>query len=169
MLSRTIMLVVVIMAFSMVAALSAESDSSSPVSSEGKTSLSEYERLSGELKLLEDALPAKKAELVRLHRKWVLAKGRMPSTDEVREFTDKQAKGEVKVEDNPYVNKSPLSSVGRYREAYFKKQNEIKGDEERVARLKAEIARLKHQAYQTETDKPLKAPGRAGRASPPPT
>ncbi len=144
MLSRTIMLAVVIMAFSTVAALNAESGSSSPVLSEGKTGLSDYETLSGELKLLEDGLPAKKAELVRLHRKWVLAKGRLPSTEEVKELTEKQAKGEVKVEDNPYVNKSPLSSVGRHREAYFKKQNEIKGDEERVARLKAEIARLKH-------------------------
>ena len=143
MIPRTIKLIIVILTFSMAAALRAESDSTSvPEVRDGKTTLTEHERLSGELKLLKNGLPAKKEELARLRRKWTLAKGRMPSAEEIKEFEEKRAEGEVKVEDNPYVNKSPLSSVGRHREAYFKKLNEIRSDEARIIRLKEEIAGL---------------------------
>ncbi len=109
---------------------------------DGKAGQADYARLSEELKRLEAGLPAKREDLARLRRKWVAVKGRMPTAKEVKEFEKKRAKGEADFEDNPYVNKNPLSSPGIYREAYYKKLNEIRSDEARIAKLKEEIAGL---------------------------
>jgi hypothetical protein len=140
MIPRTIKLCIAVLAFSTSVAAWANAENS-PIS-ETRTenaAQAENDRLSSELTQLEAGLPAKKEELARLHRKWVVAKGRMPTKEELKKFEEKQAKGEVKVEDNPYVNKSPLSTPGRYREAYFKLRNEIRADEERIALLRNQI------------------------------
>lgn len=140
MIQRTIKLFIVIFALS--TQFTARADSTPPTpqaardASAGQT---KHERLSSELRHLEAGLPAKKTELARLHRKWVVAKGRMPTAEELKTFNEKSAEGAVKIEDNPYVNKSALSSPGRYRMAYFEKLNEIRADEERIATLRNEI------------------------------
>lgn len=115
---------------------------SAQAAAEGNAGQVQYERLSSELLQRESGLPAKKAELARLHRKWVVAKGRMPTAKELKKFEEKMAKGQVKSEDNPFVNKNPLSTPGRYRVAYFQKLDEIKADEERIATLRHEIRAL---------------------------
>jgi hypothetical protein len=113
------------------------------VQHDGSARLTESGRLAEELKKLQDGLPVKKKELARLHRKWVVVKGRMPTADELEEFGEKQADGEVKIEDNPYVNNNPLSSPGRHREAYYKKLYEIRHDEERIATVQERLNALK--------------------------
>jgi hypothetical protein len=92
--------------------------------------------LEKELKSLEDALPAKKKELARLHHKWIVAKGRMPTAEEVKAFEQKRAQGTAKFEDNPYVNKKPLSTPGRARQAYYRQLSEVQKDEARISELK---------------------------------
>ena len=72
----------------------------------------EHARLSLELKEIREALPAKKQELERLHHKWVVSKGRMPTGEELKDFEKKRAKGKATFKDNPYINKKPLSSPG---------------------------------------------------------
>lgn len=124
-------------------AVTARADTGSPAapaSSEAKAQPAEYARLAEELNLLEAGLPAKREELARLRRKWVVVKGRMPSAEELKEYKEKQSEGEATVEDNPYMNKSPLSSPGLYRAAYFNKLDEIRSDEARISRLKDELA-----------------------------
>jgi len=143
MIQKTVKLFIVILLFS--TPFIARADSGSPsaqAAREGNAGQAKYERLSSELQQLEAGLPAKKEELARLHRKWVVAKGRMPTAKELKAFEEKSAKGAVKVEDNPYVNKSALSTPGRHRMAYFQKLNEIKADEERIAILRNEINAL---------------------------
>jgi hypothetical protein len=143
MILRTIKLLIVILAFS--TPLAARADSGSPsaqTARDGNPGQTKHERLSSELRQLESGLPAKKTELVRLHRKWVVAKGRMPTAEELKTFEEKSAKGAVKVEDNPFVNKSALSTPGRHRFAYFQKRNEISADEERIATLRNELNAL---------------------------
>lgn len=95
-----------------------------------------------ELKAIKLALPAKKKELARLRHKWVVAKGRMPSEEELLEFEEKRAKGKATHNDNPYVNKNPLSTPGPARSAYYQKMDEIKKDEDRVRRLEKDIESL---------------------------
>jgi len=136
MLLRTLILSIFVLAFSAAAMARAES------TSDGTARQTEHARLSEELKQLEDGLPAKKTELARVHRKWVVAKGRMPSKEELEEFEEQRAEGEPDNEDNPYVNKNPLSSPGRYRAAFYKKLAEIRGDEARIATLRDEIRTL---------------------------
>jgi hypothetical protein len=92
-----------------------------------------------ELKALKESLPLKKKELARLHHKWTVAKGRVPTPEEIKDFEKKRAKGKVSFDDNPYVNKKPLSSPGLARQAYFKKLEEVRRDEERVRRLEQEL------------------------------
>gem|GEM_PF-5731932 len=92
--------------------------------------------LAKELAFLEDALPAKKKELARLHHKWVVAKGRVPTAEEVKVFEQKRAQGTAKFEDNPYVNKKPLSTPGRYRQPYYRQLAEVQKDEARINELK---------------------------------
>jgi hypothetical protein len=104
----------------------------------------EADRLTEELKKLQEGLLAKRKEAARLHRKWVVTKGRMPGKDELADFEKKRVKGEVPIGENPYVNKSPLSSPGLYRRDYFLKAEEIKRDEEHVGRLQNEINALNH-------------------------
>jgi hypothetical protein len=103
-----------------------------------------YQDLAQELKMLQEGLAVKQAELAKLHHKWAVNKGRTPTSKELKTFEDKRAKGVVKVEDNPYVNKSPLSSPGRWRTAYYEKLAEINKDKERSIRLEKEIDALKH-------------------------
>jgi hypothetical protein len=96
-----------------------------------------------ELTALREGLAAKKEELAKLHHRWMVSKGRTPTAAELKEFEKKRAKGAVKPEDNPYVTKSALSTPGRWREAYYKKLEEIKRDEERAARLEQELQGVK--------------------------
>src|SRR6266571_4519781 len=99
----------------------------------------QYDSVAQELKTLQEELAVKKTELAQLRHKWTINKGRTPTEKELKEFEEKRAKGEAKTEDNPYVNKSSLSSPGRWREAYYKKLDEIKKDEERAVRLEREL------------------------------
>jgi hypothetical protein len=118
----------------------------SPGDRPGGTRQAVNESLRRELKTLDERLPAKREELRQLHHKWVVRKGRNPSKDEQKEFKKKQAKGEVKAEDNPYVNRNSLGSPGASREAYYKKLDEIQKDVERIARLRREIDALEREA-----------------------
>lgn len=99
----------------------------------------EGDRASAELNKLREDLAAKQAELARLRRKWQLAKGRNPSPKEIKEFEKKRAEGKATFKDNPYVNKSPLSSPIPARIAYFKKQEEVQKDEERIRQLEQQL------------------------------
>jgi hypothetical protein len=98
-------------------------------------------KLARELQALRQELPAKKQELTRLHRKWLVAKGRTPTEKEKKEFDEKLAKGEATLEDNPFINKNPLSNPVPARVAYYKKLEEIKRDEGRIRQLEMELAR----------------------------
>lgn len=100
------------------------------------------DRLNQELKAIREALPGKKKELARLRHKWVVAKGRIPSEKELIELDKKLDKGEVTYENNPYINKNPLSTPGPARLAYYKKLEEVRKDEDRVRRLEKEIQSL---------------------------
>ncbi len=99
----------------------------------------EGDRASTELNQLREDLAAKQAELARLRRKWQLAKGRNPSREEIKEFEKKRAEGKSTFKDNPYVNKSPLSSPIPARVAYLKKLEEVQKDEERIRQLEQQL------------------------------
>lgn len=129
---RVVKILFVSLAFCAAAVARADAD--------GPSVPAEYARLNAELQRLEAGLPAKQEELARIRRKWVVIKGRVPTEKELKKYEEKRAKGEAKVEDNPYMNKSPLSSPGKYREAYYRMLNEIRSDEARIAKLKEEIA-----------------------------
>lgn len=101
-----------------------------------------FTSLRQEMKALEDGLPAKRDELNALHRIWVISMGRLPTGKELQDFAKKQEEGATTVEDNPYVNKNPLSSPGRNREAYYKKLAEVQKDEARIKELQAQLAAL---------------------------
>lgn len=109
----------------------------------------EYGALTRELKKLQDTLPGKKEELTQLHRKWTILKGKTPTPDEIAAFEKKRAQGAVSVEDNPYVNKNPLTSPGLGREAYYKKVEEIRQDEERIGRIQQRLGSLEREANMT--------------------
>lgn len=98
-------------------------------------------RQASELQALRQALPAKKQELARLHRKYLVAKGRVPSEKEKEEFEKKRAKGQTTFADNPYVNKNPLSTPGPARVAYYGKLEEVKRDEARIRQLEQELGK----------------------------
>jgi hypothetical protein len=116
----------------------------------------EYQALAQELKSLQDGLAAKQVELAKLRHKWMVSKGRTPSKEEIAEFEKLQAKGSAKFEDNPYINKSPLSSPGRWRVAYREKLAEIDKDKEAIALLEQKIDALKFGRTQpVETQGPL--------------
>jgi hypothetical protein len=111
--------------------------------SESKVRNAKYQSLVQELKILQDGLAVKQAELAKLRHKWTVNKGRTPTADEIKTFEEKRAKGAVKVGDNPYINKNPLSSPGRWRAAYYEKLAEINRDKERSIRLEQELDALK--------------------------
>ena len=98
------------------------------------------DRRVAELQAIRAGLPEKRKELAKLRHKWVLAKGRNPSQEEIEKYEKKRAKGEAKPEDNPFINKNPLSSPGPARLAYYKKLEEIQRDEERIRVLESELA-----------------------------
>ena len=105
--------------------------------------LSKSQALAQELKLLQDGLAVKEAELATLRHKWTVSKGRTPTKEEIAEFEKKRAKGAVKVEDNPYINKSALSTPARKRAAYHAELDAIAKDKAAIALLEQEIAALK--------------------------
>lgn len=107
--------------------------------SESKDRDTKEQRLAQELKMLREGLAIKQVELAKLRHKWIVSKGRTPTEEELKIFEEKRASGEVKAEDNPYVNKTPLSSPGRWRAAYYKKLAEINKDKERLIRLEHEL------------------------------
>jgi len=102
----------------------------------------ERERVSKELQATESRLAAERGELARLRHKWVAVKGRTPTEKEIQEYEKNLAKGKATPADNPYYNKSPLSTPAPARSAYFKKLEEVRRDEERVRRLTEELAEL---------------------------
>jgi hypothetical protein len=125
-------------------AQSEQPGSANPIAaSESTGTNTQYQSLAQELKTLQDGLVVKQAELAKLRHKWTVSKGRTPTGQEVKDFEAKRAKGEATAEDNPYVNKSPLSSPVRARAAYYVKLAEIKKDRERVGRLQQEIGALR--------------------------
>ena len=95
--------------------------------------------LGRELQKLQDGLPAKKKALAQLRRKWTMVKGRAPSADEIAAFEKKRAQGKAVEKDNPYVNRNPLGTPGPAREAYYRKLDEVRQDEERIDRLRKEL------------------------------
>src|SRR3990172_349351 len=103
--------------------------------SESKDHNTKEQSLAQELKMLREGLAIKQAELAKLRHKWIVNKGRTPTEEELKIFEEKRAAGGGKVEDNPYVNKTPLSSPGRWRAAYYEKIAEINMDKERLLRL----------------------------------
>jgi len=121
---------------------SAPAATAGAVAAAGGVRSAEHERLTLELKKTREGVAAKKKELARLHHKWSVAKGRTPTEDEVEEFEKKRAKGKATYQDNPYVNKKPLSSPVPARIAYFKKLEEVRKDEERARQLELELQRL---------------------------
>lgn len=138
---RVIKIFSLALVFFAAAAARAETDGSfAPAASAADERQSRYARLSEELRQIEAGLSVKREELARLRRKWVAVKGRTPTTKEIKKYEQKLAEGKARVEDNPYMNKSPLSSPGPYREAYYRKLNEIREDEERVAALREKLA-----------------------------
>jgi hypothetical protein len=102
--------------------------------------LSKSQALAREVKLLQEGLAVKEAELATLRHKWTVSKGRTPTKEEILEFEKERAKGAVKVDDNPYVNKSALSTPARKRAAYFAKLDAITKDKAAIALLEQEIA-----------------------------
>jgi peptidoglycan hydrolase CwlO-like protein len=117
----------------------AQSESEPVVSAQGNQKL---KALVQELKQLQEGLAAKEAELATLRHKWIVNKGRKPTKEELAEFEEKRKKGKLKPEDNPYINKSPLSSPARARAAYHEKKAEIEKDKARAALLQEQINAL---------------------------
>jgi hypothetical protein len=93
------------------------------------------DKLCKELKSLRQGIAVKTDQLAQLRHRWAVVKGRTPSPQELKDFAAKQAKGKVTPEDNPYVNKSSLSVSAPARTAYYKKLQEIQGDQERLREL----------------------------------
>lgn len=100
-------------------------------------------RLATELKEVREELAVKRKELERLRHKWTVVKGRTPSEEELKEFEKKKREGKATYKDNPYVNKSPLSSPARARSAYFQKLEEVRKDEERARQLERELQEIR--------------------------
>ncbi|MBJ6750516.1 DUF4124 domain-containing protein [Geomonas anaerohicana] len=102
------------------------------------------ERLGAELAQVRGGLQGKKQELQRLHHRWMVLKGRTPSVDEAKKFQKELAEGKTTDEKNPYVTKNrALSMSGAARSAYFKKLEEVRGDEARVQHLERELEAIK--------------------------
>lgn len=102
----------------------------------------EYKKLSNQLKTLQDGLPAKKDELVKLRHKFVVRKGRVPSAKEIKKFESKRTSGSDTAVQNPYVNKNSLTSVGPARAAYYQKLEEVRMDEARIQQLQKELSAM---------------------------
>jgi uncharacterized protein DUF4124 len=91
-----------------------------------------YATLDKELSQLRDGVPAKRDELARLRRRWVISMGKTP-TDNL------DAPGS-------FSTQSALSTPGRHRAAYFAKKAEIESDEARIADLESQLQKLKDEA-----------------------
>jgi hypothetical protein len=100
-------------------------------------------KLAAELRQVQDALATKKKELDRLQHKWNVARGRTPTLEEAKEFQKRLAEGKATDEDNPYINRSALSSSGRARADFFKKLDEVHQDQARARQLGQELEALK--------------------------
>ena len=107
--------------------------------SESKDSNVKHQSLVQEIKMLKEGLIVKQDELAKLRHKWIVSKGRKPTEAELKDLGENMAKGEVKVDDNPYVNKTPVSSPARWRAAYYVKLAEITKDKERLILLEREL------------------------------
>jgi hypothetical protein len=143
---RSISFLAVLLAiFSLTAAQAATSETSAtPAATSANTgdaaaTKSDTERLKGELEAIQKGLVGKRKDLEKLHHKWVVAKGRTPTAQEAKDFEIARAKGKVKPEDNPYVNKSALSTPGRARAAYHKMLDEVRADEEKIHQLEKDL------------------------------
>ena len=142
-------LVALILALSLSAVAQAASDNSGLIQSAPATTTSagalpeggneERAKLTRELQAIKQDLPAKKQELVRLHRKWLVAKGRTPTENEKKAYEKKVASGKATFQDNPYINRNPLGNPAPARIAYYKKLEEVKRDEERIRQLEREL------------------------------
>jgi hypothetical protein len=125
--------------------LSAQTGSDGSIAgSESKDSNEKYQNLVQEIKTLKEGLIVKQEELAKLRHKWIVSKGRKPTNAELKDLGENMAKGEVKVDDNPYVNKTPVSSPAHWRAAYYEKLAEITRDKERLVLLEKELDAQKH-------------------------
>ena len=109
------------------------------VGSGSKDSNAKYQSLVQEIKMLKEGLIVKQDELTKLRHKWIVSKGRKPTAADLKDLQEKRAEGEVKVDDNPYVNKTPISSSACWRAAYYEKLAEITKDKERLILLEREL------------------------------
>ena len=139
-------LVALILAFSVSAAPLALADQSQTAPAASDAAVVQKGSAGGagparELQILKQELPGKERELAKLHRKWLVTKGRTPTKEEVETFEEKVAKGEATPDDNPFVNKRRLSNSSPARAAYFKKLEEIRKDEARIGQLERELAK----------------------------
>jgi hypothetical protein len=98
--------------------------------------------LSQQLEKLRKELSKKEDELARLRHRWAVAKGRTPTAKELKDYEEKKKKGKATAMDNPYVNKSALSTPAPRRAAYYKKLEEIKQDQGLISKLEAELEAL---------------------------
>jgi hypothetical protein len=134
--------------------------SSGSLADSGAVKSQEYQALADELKALQDGLAAKEVELAKLRHKWLVSKGRTPTKEEIAAFEKILAQGKAKFEDNPYINKNPLSSPGRWRLAYYEKLAEIDKDKDAIALLEQKIDALKyHKSQPVEIPTTRRAPG----------
>jgi len=99
-----------------------------------------YAGARNEIKRIQDALPDKKDELDKLHRKWVISMGRKPGTGETRE--DRFVKPPPGEEELSHA----LSTPGRHRSAYYEKKAEIEKDETRIKELQENLNDLEVEA-----------------------
>jgi uncharacterized protein DUF4124 len=93
-----------------------------------------------EIKRIQDALPAKNDELDKLHRKWVISKGRKPregETGEDRFIRPPAGEGDLS---------HALGNPGRHRSAYYEKKSEIEKNEARIKELQESLNNLEVEA-----------------------
>ncbi|MBJ6726695.1 hypothetical protein [Geomesophilobacter sediminis] len=107
----------------------------------------EYRRLRTALKETQEELDRNRAELARLKHRWIVQKGRLPTAKEIKEYEEKLAQGKkVKPEENPYVNRNPLSSPARARAAFYGKLEEVRREESHLKQLNDDLAALERKA-----------------------
>lgn len=93
-----------------------------------------FSSLRAEISNIQNNLPEKKETLTKLHRKWVISKGRTPKAGERLDDVDS------------FVNKSALSTPGKHRVAYYAMKAEIEGDQARIRGLEEQLASLDAEA-----------------------
>lgn len=89
-----------------------------------------FSSLRAELKSIQERLLDERDALTKLHRRWVISKGRTPK------------QGERLDDVNNYVNNSALSTVAKHRAAYYDMKAEIEREEARIKGIEELLAVL---------------------------